>query len=282
MHDGVKKGTGLRARVAGSWRDAVDCTPEERALLPRGYDVIGHVVLVRLPDEVRHLDKVVGEALLAHVPQARTAATDAGVEGDLRTRRIEVLAGDAALLTEHRESGLRLTVDLATCYYSPRLAGERLRIADLARPDERVLDLTAGVGPLSCLLAKRGCDVVAVELNAQAARLARANARSNRVADRVAVVHAEGRALARSVGPVFDRVVVNLPHEGEAFLEDAASALRAGGLLRLGCMLARDTLDEQAVALADRVGLTLQQVVHVRNYNPAVWHVCLELRAPGG
>lgn len=264
--------------MAGSWRDQVEGTEEERRLLPRGYDVVGHVVVVRLPPEVdADLKARAGRALLEAVPNAATAAADAGVTGDLRTRRITVLAGEDRLVTEHRENGLSLLVDLATCYYSPRLAGERGRVADLVVEGERVLDLYCGVGPYTVLLARRGATVLGLELNRAAAVLARENARRNKVAHRVGVVHADAPRLTQALPPVVDRLVLNLPHDAVDHLAAALPAAAPHAVLHVGAMLPKDDAEARADAIAGRHGLALERLVHVRNYNPAVGHYTLDL-----
>ncbi|MDX1611027.1 MAG: hypothetical protein R3185_01575, partial [Candidatus Thermoplasmatota archaeon] len=133
--------------MAGNWREALDLPEDVVDELPRGYDVIGSVVIIRMPEHLAAYKDEVGEALIAKVPQAETAAVDWGVEGTVRARAIEVIGGKQTLLTEQKENGCRLLVDVGTCYYSPRLAGERARVADQVAEDERVLDMYAGVGP---------------------------------------------------------------------------------------------------------------------------------------
>ncbi len=276
----------MLAEMAGSWRDDVDAPAAVRDQLPRGYDLVGHVAILHLIDPLSSLDPSPGfqasvaEALIEAVPPARTAAIDQGVEGELRTRAIQVIGGDRELVTEHKENGCRLIVDLETCYFSPRLAGERARVAEQIEPGERVLDMYCGVGPYAVLAAKQGASVVAVDLNPAASRLAWRNAKRNKVADRVDVVCADGQALADGSGPVFDHIIMNLPHDAPAHLGAARQALKPGGRIHLGAMIDKDEHEQAAAGLAEEHGLALAGIVHVRNYNPAVGHYCIELDGP--
>src|SRR5438132_907051 len=92
--------------------------------------------------------------------------------------------GDAVRLPTRRrvDHGLRYHVDLAQAYFSPRLASERKRIADLVRPGEVVADPFAGVGPYSILIAKRRRpeSVYAADANPTAVKLLRENVAANR------------------------------------------------------------------------------------------------------
>src|SRR5439155_9072497 len=193
-----------------SYHKLLDGLPDAaRALLPSSFDVIGHVLLVKLPDELRAHEKAVADALLrANGPRVRTVALDEGVGGELRVRKLRVLAGDADTRTEHVEHGVRVRVDPATCYFSPRLATERMRVARLVRPGERVVDLMAGVAPFALVIAKHSeaARVDAVDLNEAAVAFARENVKLNKVEGRVFPERADARAWSRDHAGVADRV----------------------------------------------------------------------------
>lgn len=263
-----------------SWREHVDAPEEIRRSLPRGYDVVGDVVIVRLPEEAEAYLAEIGEALIEAVPPAETAAVDRGVEGDLRLRSVEVIAGPDELTTLQKENGCRLTVDLEHTYFSPRLAHERARVAEQVQPGERVLDMYAGVGPYAVLLAKREADVLAIDANPRAAELARDNAEANKVADRIDAVLADAAQLVPALATRFDRIVMNLPHTGAEHLPQALEALASGGRVHLACILEMDHFEKQAQAIIDEHGLVLDEIVHVRNYNPALGHYVLDARRP--
>ncbi|PSG96360.1 hypothetical protein BRD56_11035 [Thermoplasmatales archaeon SW_10_69_26] len=266
--------------MGSSWREHADVPADVREQLPRGYDVVGDVVIVRLPEEVEpYLDEI-GRALVEAVPPAATAAVDRGVQGDLRTRDLEVIGGRGDLVTLQKENGCRLRVDLQQTYFSPRLAHERARVSEQVEAGERVLDMYTGVGPYAVLLAKQGAEVLGIDANPRAVDLARANADTNRVADRVQLATADAAQLVPALDTTFDRVVMNLPHTGGDHLEEAATVLEPGGRVHLACILEMDHYEEQARELADEHGLQLDGIVQVRNYNPALGHYVLDGRVP--
>ncbi|EQD74372.1 Protein of unknown function Met10, partial [mine drainage metagenome] len=104
--------------------------------LPRSFDIIGDIVVVRLPDECPIDPGRIGEALRAFVPGARLVGADRGVHGPDRIRVLDRIAGDGPFTTVHTEHGLRLHVDLGRAYFSPRLAHEHHRVASQVRPGE--------------------------------------------------------------------------------------------------------------------------------------------------
>lgn len=257
----------------------MDAPEEIRQAMPRGYDVIGSVAIIRIDPELSEWAREAGEALLAGVPNAETAAIDWGVEGQVRARNLAVVAGTPSLVTEQTENGCRLLVDVETCYYSPRLAGERARVASQVDADERVLDMYCGVGPYAVLIARQqGARVLGLEINPRATELARENAIRNKVPDLVDVVQGDAPRLTRGMPPVFDRVIMNLPHTAVDHVADALPACKPEAKLHVGAMLAKDDAHEEAAEIIDGLGLILEELVKVRDYNPAVGHYSLELR----
>lgn len=257
--------------------------PAAQALLPSAFDVIGDVLLLKVPDELAPHEADIAKALLETTPRVRSVAHDEGVTGELRVRALRVLAGDPRTETEHVEHGVRLRVDPATCYFSPRLATERRRVAGLVQPGERVVDLMAGVAPFALVVAKhsQAARIDAIDLNAAAAAYARENVRLNKAEGRVFVEQADARAWARAHPGVADRVITNLPHMAHAFLEEALLVLRAEGIWHYHCIQAEDALGRHLAELASRAadvgrGLTVTARRVVRAYSPRERHYAVD------
>jgi tRNA (guanine37-N1)-methyltransferase len=192
------------------------------------YERVGDVVVLDEddPDRARAAADAVVES---DVPAATVLNRASEVRGEFRLREFEVLAGDGTE-TVHREYGHEFLLDLAEVYFSPRLATERHRVVERVREGERVVDMFAGVGPFAVPMASRGADVLAVDKNPVAVEYCRENARRNGVADRVAAVEGDVRAVARERPDAADRLVMNLPHSADDFL-DAAVSLAADDCL---------------------------------------------------
>ncbi|MFG1529981.1 MAG: hypothetical protein AAFA34_01725, partial [Thermoplasmata archaeon] len=124
--------------------------------VPRSFDVIGDIVVVRIPDGSPVEPRRIGEALRAFVPGTRLVGADRGVQGPYRIRLLDRLAGTGSWATVHVEHGLRLHVDLERAYFSPRLAHEHHRVASEVRSGETVFDLCCGVGPFAAHIARTG------------------------------------------------------------------------------------------------------------------------------
>lgn len=267
------------------FRELVDLPEEMRSLLPRAFDVVGDVLLLRLPEELRPHREAIGEALLRTHPGIRTVALDRGVEGPFRRRRLEVAAGRPTTATVHREYGLEIAVDPARVHFSPRMATERRRVAAQVRPGEVAVDAFCGVGPFALHLARAGAArVYAVDANPEALAFLRENVRRNR-AEAVSVLEGDAAEVLPTLEPA-DRVVLDFPRDPLPHLPAALAALKRGGLLHFYEILERARLGERREALqgAAPPGTRLEvlTVREVRGYSPSEAHYGFDLRVVRG
>ncbi|WP_188681239.1 class I SAM-dependent methyltransferase [Thermogymnomonas acidicola] len=191
------------------------------------FDVVGDIAIVKVRDVERARE--IASSILASNSHVSAVFHDAGISGTERRRRLSFLAGSYHTLTEHRENGIRLFVDVEKVYFSPRLATERMRVCNRVADGERVLDMFAGIGPFSITIARyRRCSVTAVDINSDAIGLMRRNIEANRLLGRVEPVLGDAREVVAGRGP-FDSVIMNLPHSPDEFLDVGLSVLREGG-----------------------------------------------------
>src|SRR6266511_984261 len=90
-------------RLVRSYRDLVDIPPRLAPLLPKAFDEIGDIVVLRLPEELAGFERQIGGAILRWSPKVRTVAVDEGVRGELRIRKVRVAAGEPRTRTKHVE-----------------------------------------------------------------------------------------------------------------------------------------------------------------------------------
>jgi tRNA (guanine37-N1)-methyltransferase len=255
------------------YRDLVSWPTPVKMRLPRAFDVVGDIVLVRLPEELMAQREEIGEALLRFVPSARLVGQDLGVHGPERLRRVERIAGSGGWRTRHRENGLEFEVDVEQAYFSPRLAREHERVASEVRRGERVYDLCCGVGPFAVTIARdgRASHVTAVDANPAAVDLLRATLARYPFAARVTAMESSLESFLPSAGPA-DRVILNLPHEGIKYLSSVARTVAARGRLHYYEVTLRAEAGRRGEAVVESLGppdwrLVDRHVVHP--YSPA-------------
>jgi tRNA (guanine37-N1)-methyltransferase len=207
--------------------------PHLLASVPRSIDIVGHIAIVELPPELAEHESVVGETVLEAHPRLRTVLAKAGkVGGDYRLREYRLIAGEDRTETLHMEYGCRLALDISKVYFSPRLAGEHWRVSRQAREGEVVVDMFAGVGPFSIMIARARADIkiYAIDANPDAVAYLERNIQLNRVEGKVIPILGEAdRVVEEGLKGIADRVIMNLPEKALEFIAAACNALRREG-----------------------------------------------------
>jgi tRNA (guanine37-N1)-methyltransferase len=199
--------------------------------LESGVDLIGDIAVVRY-DPSRDMGRI-GERILDHLKNVRAVyGQEGGIEGEFRLRKLRHLAGEERTVTLHRENGCQFRVDVEKCYFSPRLSTERLRIAEMARAGEHILNMFAGVGVYSITIAKKkDVRVESCELNKTAYEFHLENNRLNKVTAKVHTLNEDAAHLPSILERKFDRVLMPHPSEANRFLPVALSLANEGAVI---------------------------------------------------
>ena len=254
--------------------------PEDVLGFDPSYERLGDIVIIDEDDDDRA--RRIADAILKSDLRAETVVNRASpIEGELRIRQWDVLGGDGTE-TVHREYGTEFELDIAKVYFSPRLATERHRVIQTVAPEEKLFDMFAGVGPFVIPAAKRGADCVGVDLNEAAIEYLRRNAVRNGVSNRVRAIHGDVREVSGYDGWA-DRILMNLPHSANEFL-DTAVALAGDECLLHYYDIQHDSdpfgPGERAIRAAAEPEYTVETETRheVRSYAPHEVNVCLDVR----
>jgi len=235
------------------------------------YDVLGSVAVINdLNMPVEKAAEAAAEIMERH-HAVRTVLLKRGeVAGDERVAKYVVVLGEHSTESLYRESGCLFMLDPTKVFFSPRLSSERLRVASQLRGSERVLDMFAGVGPFSIIMARKHPEVTvyAVEKNPEAFRYLCINIELNKLSGRVKPFHGDAAEIVPTLPVKFNRVVMNLPHLSLHHLPTAASALEKGGKIHLYTLEQRDNGKDVEAALAAVGGLEIVYTRVVKEHSP--------------
>ncbi|MFC7194637.1 class I SAM-dependent methyltransferase [Halosimplex aquaticum] len=245
------------------------------------YERLGDVVIVDEDDPDRA--QALADAIVESDLPVKTVVNRASkVKGTERIRDWEVLAGESTEAV-HREYGCEFALDLATVYFSPRLATERHRVTEQVAEGEHFFDMFAGVGPFVIPAAKRGATAVGVDINRDAVEYLRENAERNGVADRVTAICDDVHDVADDYEGWADRLVMNLPHSADEFLGAAVALAGDDCVVHYYDIQHEDDPfgpGERAIrdAAEPSYDVTVETRHTVRSYAPHEVNVCLDAR----
>jgi tRNA (guanine37-N1)-methyltransferase len=199
----------------------------------RRVEFIGDIALIRTPLGMDPRDlKPLAEELIKRLPYVKSVwAALPGVTGEYRLRRHVWLAGEERSETIYREHGCLFKVDINKVYVSPSLNYEHIRVARLVEPGEVVVNMFAGAGLFSIIIAKysRPRLVYSIDINPHAYNYMVENIALNRVEGLVEPILGDAKQVVEEklVG-VADRVLMPYPELALEYLPYALKALRGG------------------------------------------------------
>ncbi|XP_051507314.1 tRNA (guanine(37)-N1)-methyltransferase-like isoform X2 [Myxocyprinus asiaticus] len=207
-----------------------------RAVLPEGQDVtsgfsrVGHIAHMNLRDHQLPYRKLIGQVIIDKNPGVTCVVNKTNtIDSTYRNFQMEVLAGESNMVAKVRENGVFYEFDFSRVYWNPRLSTEHERIVALLQRADTVVDVFAGVGPFAIPAARRGCEVLANDLNPESFRWLQHNTKLNKVQQKITCFNMDGRDFIR--GPVRERLpslmkgsqkihmVMNLPALALEFLD---------------------------------------------------------------
>jgi len=207
--------------------------PEDLMFVYSSYDIVGDIAIVRLTEEARRYCVAIAEAVMKVHRNVKTVlAQTSAVQGDFRLRTLEHVAGEDRTNTVHRESGCAFSVDVEDCYFSPRLHNERMRIAKQVKGEEVVVNMFAGVGCFSILIAKHSdvAKAYSIDINPVAFQYMSENVRVNGAYGRVIPILGDAKeVIGKKLHHVADRVLMPLPEKALEYLPYALLALKKHG-----------------------------------------------------
>ncbi|TRY55261.1 hypothetical protein DNTS_015741, partial [Danionella cerebrum] len=207
-----------------------------RAVLPEGQDVtsgysrVGHIAHMNLREHQLPYRNLIGQVIMDKTPGITCVVNKTNtIDSTYRNFQMEVLAGESNMVAKVRENGILYEFDFSRVYWNPRLSTEHERIVSLLHRGDTVVDVFAGVGPFAIPAARRGCNVLANDLNPESFHWLQHNAKLNKVDKKITAFNMDGREFIQ--GPVRERlpallkashkihIVMNLPALALEFLD---------------------------------------------------------------
>jgi len=236
--------------------------PEDELLyVYNSYDIVGDIAILRLTDRSMRYSQIIAETLMHVHRNVKTVLAQTGpVCGDFRVRKLEHIAGENKTVTLHRESGCLFNVDVEKCYFSPRLFYERMRIAKQVGDGEVVVNMFAGVGCFSIVIAKHSNveKVYSIDVNPAAFQYMQENVRFNRVYGKVVPILGDAKeVIEKRLCHVADRVLMPLPEKALEYLPYALLTLKKAGLIHYydfeHALKNENTLEKVKLKVAERL-----------------------------
>jgi tRNA wybutosine-synthesizing protein 2 len=253
--------------------------------LPDKWEKIGAVVTIKLPDELKQHQEIIGK-VYREVLRCTTVLNDrGGILGVYREPVVEVISGDSMTETIHTENGVRFKMDPQKIMFSSGNMAERKRMATISNSRETVVDLFAGIGYFTLPIAvySNPKKIFACEINPIAYRYLCANAVLNHVTNIIEPLWGDNRKTAPK--DCADRVILGYLQKSQLFLTVALECLRnQDGILHYHEVVPFESIPElplkriETAAKNYHRSVELLKVNKIKSYAPCIHHVVLDVR----
>ncbi len=252
--------------------------------LPRSYNMLGKVVVLKLQPALEKYKKEIGEAVLELLP-VKTVCALKQIRGERRKPVIEVIAGNGTE-TVHREHGCIYKLDVAKFMFSKGNKAEKMRVVKQVKEGEVIVDMFAGIGYFSIPLAKhsRAKKIYAMDINPEAVAYLRENARLNKVEEKVIAIEGDCREVCKKLaaqGVRADRILMGYIFETHKFLPAALEISKRGAVIHyhfLERQAEREIERIMQVAGKSRKRVKVMLFKRVKSYAPRVSHWVCDLK----
>lgn len=198
------------------------------------YDVVGNIAIIKFKkqDSLKEKKKFAANFLKEKKAVKTVLEKSNKFSGRLRTQSTKYLAGEKTKESLYKENNCLFRFNVDTCYFSPRLAAERKKIAEKVKRNETVLVMFGGVAPFAIAIAKhsKAKKIVSIELGKECCKYAVENVKRNKISN-VEIIQGDVKRKIPLLKEKFDRIVMARPNLKDTFLDAAFKAIKKGGTI---------------------------------------------------
>jgi len=221
--------------------------PEEILnLIPKSYDIIGEIAIFEFDKFGEYERKALGpfkkkiaraiEIANKHVKTVYEKKSE--IKGEHRLRELALIYGQNKSETIHKENKCQFKLDVMHTFFTPRLVFERRRIASTnIKANEIIVDMFAGVGPISIQLAKNNeVTIYSFDINTVAYNYLKENIKLNKLKGKIIPDNIDIKDLinpSNKLGSLLksnvDRIIMNLPENSLEYIDVACFLMKKNG-----------------------------------------------------
>lgn len=269
----------------------------EFALVPKGFQRTGDIIIMNLPIELENKFSLIGEGVLKVFPKVRTVcAKVGGIDGEFRRPQIRVIAGEDNLEVENFENGVWFCYDASKIMFAKGNVSERGRLPKVVKEGEVIVDMFIGIGYFSLPIAKkvRGVKIYGIDKNPDSIFWLKKAILKNKLTN-IEVIQGDSKEACERFfvdGLLVDRVLMGYLPPPEEFVPYAVKILKKGGMVHYDALIRTDRVEEDlegARELFQKSVDSLQSTVYgerkvvivnpqrVKSYKPRIDHYVVDI-----
>ena len=188
-----------------------------------------------------------------------------------------MIAGCHTTITLHKEHGCQFLIDVSESMWSKGNKQERIRLTKLAKPNETIVDMFAGIGYWSLFLAKysKPKKIYAIDVNPKALEYLRKNTLLNKVEGRIEILEGDCKKFAKLLENSADRIVMGYLFDTEKFLPYALRIAKKGCVIHFHRNVKNEEVEKIKKILEKK--FRILRFIEVKSYSPNTSHYVFDL-----
>jgi tRNA wybutosine-synthesizing protein 2 len=267
-------------------------TEVELSTLPRGFQTVGKVIILKLNSILIKKRNIIGKAYLELFPNIRSIYINLGkIIGTFREpENIEYLAGEDNPIVEHKEHGVIYRFDITKIMFSKGNINERKYLATLVKNGEIIVDMFAGIGYFSLPIAKNSSPekIFSIEINPVSYKFLVENIRINHLEDLITPILGDSKEEVLNLnksGIRADRVLMGVLPAPKDYIKEGLSLTKDNGtIFHYEGIVSKDEFpslfdefNKEAKDLGFKTELKQQRII--KSYGPNLYHTVLDILA---
>ncbi len=260
-------------------------TENELNLLPRSYQIVGKILLLKLKSELLKRKKLIGTAILELLPYLQAVCLQKQISDIERKPKIEAIAGKKSFLALHKENGCLFEINVSKFMFSKGNKEEKMRIIEQVKPNETIIDMFAGIGYWSIPIAKlsKAKKIFAIDINHEAVKSLEKNIFLNNLSGKVEILKGDCRDFAVLLEDTANRIIMGYLFETEKFLPAALKMAKNNCIIHFHKNVDMEKIEglkEKITRIAEKSGCEIEFIYigKVKSYAPKIWHIVIDLK----
>lgn len=263
---------------------------EELSVLPRGFQTIGRVIIIRLNPVLLEKKILIAKKYMELLPSTRSVYLNMGkIKGKYRTpENIVFLVGEDNPIVEHKEHGVIYRFDFTKIMFSMGNLNERKFLSTLVKENEVIVDMFAGIGYFSLPIAKHSKPkiIYSIELNLDSFKFLTENIKINHLDGIIVPINGDSKSevikLSKS-GVRADRVIMGVFPAPKDFIKEALTLTKESGTtFHYEGVATKDNYlnlfnEFQEIAEISNFKCKLLSKRFVKSYGPHLYHVVVDI-----
>ncbi|MBY9006011.1 MAG: class I SAM-dependent methyltransferase family protein [Candidatus Lokiarchaeota archaeon] len=265
-------------------------TVEEIKLLPRGFQTLDKIMIIKLHPKLLNKKEIIAETCLEQLPYIKSVYLNQGkIKGQFREpENIRFLAGIEDPNVEHKEHGIIYRFNIEKIMFSKGNLFERKYLVSLVKKGETIVDMFAGIGYFSLSIGKHSqvSTIYSIELNPVSYEYLVQNIKINHLEEKIIPIHGnckeEVMKLSKS-GIQADRVIMGVFPAPKDYIKEALSLTKATGTyIHYEGVVDKDNdlvLYNEFLKIAEDIEykIRLDSKRLIKSYGPGLYHIVYDI-----